>query len=88
VTTHEDWFDRKARFPPFLAVFNVTGQPAISLPTAMSDSGLPIGVQFVARFGREDLLLQLARQLEGEIPWADALMKNQLRLWAEAGSVS
>lgn len=88
VTNHEDWFDRKARFPPFLAVFNVTGQPAISLPTAVSASGLPIGVQFAARFGREDVLLQLARQLEGEIPWADALVKNQLRLWERAGAVS
>ena len=88
VTNHEDWFDRKARFPPFLAVFNVTGQPAISLPTAMSESGLPIGVQFAARFGREDLLLQLARQLEEAIPWADALTKNQLRLWAQATAVS
>ena len=88
MTTHEDWFDRKARFPPFLAVFNVTGQPAISLPTAMSDSGLPIGVQFAARFGREDVLLQIARQLEDEIPWADRLVKNQLRLWARATASS
>jgi hypothetical protein len=39
---------------------NITGQPAISLPLACSKSGLPIGVQFVGRFGEEHLLLQLA----------------------------
>ncbi|MDR6758176.1 amidase [Mycoplana sp. BE70] len=48
----------------FTALFNGTGQPAISLPTGKSFSGLPIGSQLVARFGREDLLLAVARQLE------------------------
>jgi amidase len=81
VTTHEDWFDRKAKFPPFLALFNVTGQPAISLPAAMTGSGLPLGVQLVARFGREDVLLQVARQMEREMAWTQALVANQLRLW-------
>jgi amidase len=84
VTTHEDWFDRKARFPPFLALFNVTGQPAISLPVSAGDSGLPIGVQFAARFGREDVLLQLGHQLEHIQSWQDVLIGNQLRLWDEA----
>ena len=51
--------------------FNVTGQPAISLPLGMSDTGLPIGVQFVAPFGREDVLFRLASQLETAAPWAD-----------------
>ena len=44
-------------------MFNVTGQPAISLPLARDASGLPIGVQLVARYGREDVLLRVASQL-------------------------
>ena len=52
-----------------MPLFNLTGQPAISLPLGMSASGLPIGVQFVARFGREDLLLRLASAFEQAMPW-------------------
>lgn len=48
----------------FTALFNGTGHPAISLPTGRSVGGLPIGSQLVAPFGREDLLLAVARQLE------------------------
>jgi amidase len=52
-----------------LPLFNLTGQPAISLPLGVSSSGLPIGVQFAARFGREDLLLRLASAFEEAMPW-------------------
>jgi len=48
----------------FTMPFNVTGQPAISLPLGLSESGLPIGVQLVAAYGREDVLIRVASQLE------------------------
>ena len=51
--------------------FNATGQPAISLPLGTSTDGLPIGVQFAAPFGREDVLIRLASQLEAAAPWSD-----------------
>lgn len=57
-------------YAPFTALFNVTGQPAISLPLHMSRDRLPIGVQFVARPGEEHILLMLAAELERAIPWA------------------
>lgn len=61
---------RAAEIVPFTPPFNVTGQPAISLPLHWNADGLPIGVQLVAAFGREDLLLRVAAQLETAQPWA------------------
>jgi len=58
-----------ASYVPFTGGQNITGQPAINLPLAWSKSGLPIGVQFVGRFGEEHLLLQLAAQIEKAEPW-------------------
>ncbi len=57
-------------YAPFTAMFNITGQPAISLPLAWSDGDLPIGVQLVGRFGDEAMLFRLASQLEQSLPWA------------------
>lgn len=57
-------------YVPFTAMQNVTGQPAISLPLHWNKEGLPIGVQFVGRFGDELALLQLAGELERAAPWA------------------
>ena len=64
---------RAAALVPFTPPFNVTGQPAISLPLHWNDQGLPIGVQLVAAYGREDLLVRVAAQLEEAQPWADRL---------------
>jgi amidase len=55
----------------FTAIFNSTGQPAISLPLHRTAEGLPIGAQLVAGYGREDLLIAVAAQLERAEPWAD-----------------
>ena len=62
---------RAAAYVPFTPPFNVTGQPGISLPLHQNEGGLPIGVQFVGRFGDEETLLSLAGQLETAAPWAD-----------------
>jgi amidase len=64
-------FERAFLSGCFTAAFNATGQPAISLPLHWSEDGLPVGVQLVAPLGREDLLLQVASQLEQAMPWAE-----------------
>ena len=59
-----------ARIGLFTLPFNVTGQPAISVPTHWTDDGLPVGVQLAANMGHDPLLLQLAAQLEEALPWS------------------
>jgi amidase len=64
--------ERATPFAAYVAPFNVTGQPAMSVPLYWEASrNLPIGVQLVADHGREDLLLRVASQLESARPWAD-----------------
>ncbi|MFK0244121.1 amidase [Amycolatopsis azurea] len=62
---------RSQHFSPFTPFVNITGQPAISLPLHTGADGLPIGAHLVAAPGREDLLLQVAAQLEIAAPWQD-----------------
>jgi amidase len=53
----------------FTPQFNTTGQPAVSVPVIWTDANLPVGVQLVAAYGREDLLLNVAGQIEAAHPW-------------------
>ena len=62
---------RAGAFVPFTPPFNSSGQPAISLPLHWNGAGLPIGVQLVAAYGCEDVLLRVAAQVEFAKPWAD-----------------
>jgi amidase len=64
-------FIRAAPFGMYTMAFNQTGQPAISLPLHWTAEGLPVGVQLVAPYGREDMLLRVAAQLEDAQPWRD-----------------
>jgi amidase len=64
-------FRRSGRFTPYTAIFNVTGQPAISVPLFHGDDGLPTAIQLAGRPADEAPLLALAAQLEAARPWAD-----------------
>jgi amidase len=64
-------FRRSGQFTPYTALFNVSGQPAISVPLFHGDDGLPTAVQLAGRPADEATLLSLAAQLEAARPWAD-----------------
>lgn len=66
----QEEFDRMTGFTPFTSVYNVSGQPSISLPLHWSREGLPIGVMLTGRMGGEGTLLSLSAQLESARPWA------------------
>jgi amidase len=65
------WWQRMATVGPFTALWNMTGAPALSLPLGMTPSGLPVGVQFVARYLDEATLIRLGAQLEQAMPWSE-----------------
>jgi amidase len=66
-----DDFHRSGLFTPYTALFNVTGQPAISVPLFHGDDGLPTAIQIAGRPADEATLLSLSAQLEAARPWAD-----------------
>jgi amidase len=61
--------ERFHSYSPFTAVFNASGQPAMSVPLYWSAAGLPMGAHFAGRFGEESTLFALAAQLERAQPW-------------------
>ena len=63
-------FEAQKRFTPFTAPYNMSGQPAVSIPAFWNSAGLPIGVQLVGRPCDEITLLRLAAQIEAAAPWA------------------
>jgi amidase len=67
------WQRRSFTYAPFTWPFNVTGQPAISLPLCSTSAGLPIGVQVVGRLGDDATVLKIAAQLEDRMPWANRM---------------
>ena len=62
---------RNFAFYPFTPIFNISGQPAMSVPLYWDKNGLPVGMQFASRVGEEGTLLQLAQQFERACPWAN-----------------
>ena len=67
----EEDFERQMRYSAYTSPYNVTGQPAISLPLHQSDDGLPIGIMFVGRPADEATLVSLSAQIESAAPWRD-----------------
>ncbi len=63
---------------PFTQLANITGLPAMSVPLYWNTDNLPLGSQFIAPFAREDVLLQLAAQLEKAQPWFNRYSQIQL----------
>jgi amidase len=63
-------FTRQIRFAPWPAIYNLTGQPAVSVPLHWTDEGLPIGIMLAGRMGDEATLISVSAQLEAAQPWA------------------
>jgi amidase len=66
--------DDASRFSALVRIWNVTEQPAISLPLSQTDDGVPVGVQLVGAHGQDHLLLSVAAQLEAAVGWKPAGM--------------
>ena len=74
----EQLIKNNLQWVPFTQLANITGLPAMSVPLYWNKNNLPLGSQFIAPFGREDLLLQLAAQLEQAQPWNPKYSSIQL----------
>ncbi|TIL34613.1 amidase family protein [Mesorhizobium sp.] len=74
----EEFKEADAANLQYTGVFNVTGQPSVSLPLAQSAGGPPIGIQIVGRFGDEARLVRIARDLEEARPWS----YRRPKIWA------
>ncbi len=80
-TDHDDVVEhvaRMLRFSPFTATYNVTGEPAITVPISVTDAGLPVGVQMAAALGNDALLLALAQEVEQAKPFARSPLLERL----------
>ncbi|HET8642978.1 MAG TPA: amidase family protein, partial [Pseudonocardiaceae bacterium] len=64
-------FARQKRFSPFCAAYNITGQPAVSLPVGQTPDGLPAGAMLAGAVGADALVLAVAAQVEQVAPWRD-----------------
>lgn len=71
--TYWEWTKIFYSITTFTELFNITGQPAISLPLAWTENELPLGIQFVAKFGQEDRLIRLASMFEEARPWRERI---------------
>lgn len=67
----QQWMEQGYAYAPHTSLFNITGQPAVSLPLGWSSDNLPIGMQFAGRYSEETTLFQLAGQLERARPWRE-----------------
>ena len=79
----QEWYQGTSQFNAFTNLFNATGLPAISLPLGQSSAGLPIGIQFAAGFGKEDLLIRVAGAFEKAMPWVDRRPPVHVGQWSK-----
>ena len=63
------WTKEVTEFSPYTALYNMTGQPSMSVPLHWTPDALPVGVMFSGRFGEDATLFRLAAQLEKAQPW-------------------
>ncbi len=74
----DEWWHYDLSFNPWNSIANLTGNPAMSVPLAWTDGGVPIGLLFTGRYGDEAALFRLAGQLERAYPWADRVPPERL----------